>query len=136
MRLSTAPFTGTVSAAAFRSDNNAQPANAAAAHARRERPARFLLLMVRLLRSRLFHQNLRFGSKIGDLEAEWIPTARLRVLGGVRIGVLNGRNPVCVRLLGSGALAHRFLVPDLCQIGQSAGARKEAHRIDLDTDRT
>src|ERR1700691_1669145 len=96
MRLSTVPFGGTVSAAAQR--ENKMPYRAIAA-------ARILLLMARLLRRRLVDENLGLGTKIHDLESQRIPATRLRILCGLRVGVLNGCDPVGERLLGSGALA-------------------------------
>src|SRR6202044_777821 len=122
MRLSTIPFGGTVSAATQRENKMPYRANAA---------ARILLLMVRLLRGRLVHENLGLGAKIHDLESQRIPAARLRVLCGLGVGVLNGRNPVGERLRGSGALARSLEVAHLGKIGQPAGAGEEAHRIDL-----
>src|ERR1700722_5277192 len=108
------PFTGTVSAPVVVKHRRAQTAN-------------ILLFMVSLLRKRLFDQHFGFGSKIDDLEAKWIPSARLRVFRGVHIGILNGGDPVAVRLLASGALARSFQIPHLREIGQPARASKEAH---------
>src|ERR1700722_3754358 len=95
MRLSTAPLAGTVSAAAVAKYSTVQRANTGAP---------YLLIMVRFLRGRWFSQDFRFGSKIDDLEADRITSARLRILCGFRIQVLNGRHPMRVRLFGSGAL--------------------------------
>src|SRR5271168_4491760 len=96
MRLSTIPFGGTVSAAAQRASKMPYRAYAA---------ARILLLMVRILRGQLVDENLWLGAKIYDFESQRIPPARLRVLCGLGVGVLNGCNPVGERLLGAGALA-------------------------------
>src|ERR1700733_11656375 len=114
MRLSTMPFTGTVSAPVFVKHSRAQTAS-------------ILLFMVRLLCSRLFDQHFGFGSKIDDLEFEWIPSTRLRVFRRFHVGVLDCRDPVAVRLLAAGARARGFQIPHLCEIGQPAGTGKETH---------
>src|SRR5882762_8118714 len=94
MRLSMMPFGGTDSADAAMEWSKVPAANVAATYARPVRQIRILSFMVRLLRSGLLVENLGFGSKIDDLEAERIPSARLRVLRWIRICVLNGRHPV------------------------------------------
>src|SRR5258708_30085283 len=130
------PFTGTDSDDAVMEYSNTETATATAAGAnlRAVRRVRILLFTVQLLRGRLVDENLGFGPKIDDLEAERIPSARLRVLRGIRIGVLNGGHPVGKCFSGVGALARGLQVSHLCQIRQPAGTREEAHRIDLHPD--
>src|ERR1700676_2564384 len=106
---------GTVSAVGSMKYSNAHKAQAAAAYRGVARRGRVLLLMVRLLR-RLLGQNFGLGSKIDDLEAERIPSARLRIFRRFRVGVLNGRHPVREGFLGSGALARSLEIAHLREI--------------------
>src|SRR5882757_4002195 len=129
------PFTGTDSDDAVMEYSNTETATAAGPNLRAVRRVRILFFTVQLLRGRLVDENLGFGPKIDDLEAERIPSARLRVLRGIRIGVLNGGHPVGKCFSGVGALARGLQVSDLCKIRQPAGACKEAHRVDLHADR-
>src|SRR5271168_2961826 len=108
MRLSTMPFSGTVSALRTWEYSRPQHAIAATVRVPALSTVRGLWVMVALLRSRLFDQDFGFGPKIDDLEAERIPATRFRILRGFRIRELNGRHPVRKRLLASGALPRRF----------------------------
>src|SRR5260221_9385495 len=110
MRLSTIPFTGTDSARGVTEYSKVQTANTAARYLRVAGRIRILWFMVRLLRRRWFNQDLGFGTEIDDLEAERIPSAGLRILCGIRKGVLHGRHPMGKCFLGSRTLARGFQI--------------------------
>src|SRR5258706_1374911 len=79
-------------------------------------------------------KDFGFRAEINDLESQRIPAARLRILRSFAIRVLNGRDPVGKRFLGTRTLAHRLEIPHLRQVRQSARSREEADRIDLYAD--
>src|SRR5262249_39313946 len=78
--------------------------------------------------------GLRFGGELQDLEAEWIPAASARIVGGRCVGVLNCGDPVRQVLIRSASLPLGFEIAHLAQIGHAARALKEAHRLNLHSD--
>src|SRR5665811_1682109 len=90
-----------------------------------------LRVMSMLLFSRLFDGYFRLRFEIDDLEAQWIPAARLRILCRVRVRVLDCRDPATEGLGRTHPLAGGLQITHLREIRQPVCAREEAHRRDL-----
>ena len=91
---------------------------------------------MRLLGGRSIDGSLRLRLEFDDFEAERIPAPRARILCGLRVRVLNGRNPMTELVLGAGTGSQRLEVADLREIGEAACAGKETHRLHLHAHRT
>src|SRR5271166_2711533 len=127
MRLSTMPGAGSIAASSWR-EYIGPSKTKAATRTRNPMLARDgLLRVMAVLGGRLIDRRFGFGFEIDDLETERIPAARLGILGGLRIGVLNRRHPVAERLERTCALARGLQIAHLREVRKPARTREKAH---------